>query len=543
MTPLTSAEVNRTKPAPSSQRTHQPILIDSHVHIYNCFDIDTFLESAWQNFHSQVSKLGLQDGFTGILLLTESTHHHWFQSLVTRSGELSRVWTFYPMTEACSLRAVDAQGKTLYLIAGRQIVTAENLEVLALISDLTLPDGLSATATIAAIQAAGGIAVLPWGVGKWAGKRGHLITHLLQQTHLSPLFLGDNSGRPQFWSRPGYFSHAEQHGQPILLGTDPLPLSSEVSRPGRFGLMLMGKFDRDAPGSYVRAKLLNPDTSWQTYGDLETPWRFVRNQTALRVSRQKSFVPAFEPAMGTQITLAPDSFPETADIETSSEDYATRFAGAIGAWLLQVQEAATLKMLAPYPGARVLDVGGGHGQLTKALIDYGYDVTVLGSSAECKARIQTYLDQGLCRFQVGNVLDMPYSDNTFDVVISYRFLAHVTQWQKFLAELTRVAGKALIVDYPTVRSANAIAPALFKFKKNLEGNTRPFVCYREQEVISFCRTLGWINCQRYAQFFWPMVLHRTLGRPIISSGLEQLPRLLGLTRLFGSPVITKFCKS
>lgn len=41
------------------------------------------------------------------------------------------------------------------------------------------------------------------------------------------------------------------------------------------------------------------------------------------------------------------SFPETADIETASNDYALRFSGEIGAWLLKVQEEATLRMLAP----------------------------------------------------------------------------------------------------------------------------------------------------------------------------------------------------
>ncbi|MBX2862467.1 MAG: class I SAM-dependent methyltransferase [Leptolyngbyaceae cyanobacterium MAG.088] len=245
--------------------------------------------------------------------------------------------------------------------------------------------------------------------------------------------------------------------------------------------------------------------------------------------------------MDTSIPSAPNSFPETADIETSSEDYATRFSGAIGTWLLQVQEAATLKMLAAYPGAKVLDVGGGHGQLTKALIEQGYDVTVLGSADVCKTRIQPYLDQGQCTFQVGNVLDMPYSDNTFDVVISYRFLAHVAQWQQFLKELARVASQAVIVDYPTVRSVNAIAPVLFKFKKNLEGNTRPFVCYHEQEITDMYRSMGWSQDQRYSQFFWPMVLHRTLSQPKISAILEQIPRTVGLTRLLGSPIIAKFC--
>ncbi|MBE9040516.1 class I SAM-dependent methyltransferase [Oscillatoriales cyanobacterium LEGE 11467] len=238
-----------------------------------------------------------------------------------------------------------------------------------------------------------------------------------------------------------------------------------------------------------------------------------------------------------------NGFPETADIETSSEDYATRFAGKIGQWLLRVQEEATLRMLEPYPQAKILDVGGGHGQLTGALIERGYEVTVLGSSEECKVRIQKYLDSEQCAFQVGNVLDMPYPDGAFDVVISYRFLAHVTQWQQFLKELARVASKAVIVDYPTVRSSNAIAPYLFKFKKGLEGNTRPFVCYQEKDIIDFYESINWVKDRRQGQFFLPMVLHRALKKPEISSVLEGTSQLLGLNYLFGSPVIAKFRKN
>ncbi|WP_293161374.1 methyltransferase domain-containing protein [Okeania sp. SIO2C9] len=53
---------------------------------------------------------------------------------------------------------------------------------------------------------------------------------------------------------------------------------------------------------------------------------------------------------------------------------------------------------------------------------------------------------------------MPYPNDAFDVVISYRFLAHVTQWHKFLTELARVAKKSLIIDYPIVRSVNYLTP-------------------------------------------------------------------------------------
>lgn len=237
------------------------------------------------------------------------------------------------------------------------------------------------------------------------------------------------------------------------------------------------------------------------------------------------------------------NFPETADIETSSDDYASRFAGEIGAWLLKVQEEATLKMLAAYPNAKILDVGGGHGQLTEALIQNGYQVTVLGSAESCQARIQHFVDANRCNFKVGNILDLPYPDNAFNIVISYRLLPHVSQWKPFLAELVRVADKAVIVDYPTVRSVNAIAPYLFKLKKGLEGNTRPFTCFQESELLDYFRSLGVTPIDRYPQFFLPMVLHRMLKSPRVSSALEKLSRGLGLTHWFGSPVILQLNKN
>jgi 2-polyprenyl-3-methyl-5-hydroxy-6-metoxy-1,4-benzoquinol methylase len=236
------------------------------------------------------------------------------------------------------------------------------------------------------------------------------------------------------------------------------------------------------------------------------------------------------------------AFPETADIETSSNDYARRFAGEAGAWLLQVQTKATLQMLAHYPRARVLDVGGGHGQLALPLIERGYEVTVLGSDAVCQQRIQSLVNQKQCHFQVGNVLALPYPDRAFDVVLSYRFLAHVTQWQPFLTELCRVAKTVVMVDYPTVKSVNYIAPQLFRLKKGLEGNTRPFTCYQESDLLEVFQQQGFEGSDRFAQFFLPMVLHRSLQNPQASTLLEQVFRTSGLTQIFGSPVILKLLR-
>ena len=234
-----------------------------------------------------------------------------------------------------------------------------------------------------------------------------------------------------------------------------------------------------------------------------------------------------------------ESFLETADIETSSDDYARRFAGEVGDWFLKVQEETTLRFLQPYPGATVLDVGGGHGQVTKALIENHYNLTVTGSDESCKNRIQQFVDAGQCRFEIGDVLHLPYDDQSFDVVLSYRLLPHVTHWQPFLAELARVARKAVILDYPEVQSINYIQPLLFKYKKNLEGNTRTYTCFRQKEVVDMFKQKGFAYSDHFRQFFLPMVLHRKLEQVSISSAAERVSRLMGFTSVLGSPVILK----
>jgi 2-polyprenyl-3-methyl-5-hydroxy-6-metoxy-1,4-benzoquinol methylase len=239
-------------------------------------------------------------------------------------------------------------------------------------------------------------------------------------------------------------------------------------------------------------------------------------------------------------TVSP--FPETADIETSSDDYARRFAGEVGAWFLRVQEDATMRMLRLYPGARVLDVGGGHGQLAPALVRHGYQVTVLGSDASCQKRIQELIQHNLCAFKVGNVLDLPYVEQEFDIVVSYRLLPHVQQWQQCLAELTRVARQAVLIDYPAIRSVNYIAPLLFKLKKGLEGNTRPYTSFKESELLTVFHHNNFRCAGRFPEFFFPMVLHRMMKHQGWSAFLENACRVVGFTAILGSPVILRLIR-
>lgn len=230
---------------------------------------------------------------------------------------------------------------------------------------------------------------------------------------------------------------------------------------------------------------------------------------------------------------------EDADVETSSEDYARRFAGAVGRFFLDEQARATLELLARWPKASIVDVGGGHGQTTGPLVDAGYDVTVFGSSPACEDRVRAWTESGRAHFRAGDLLKAPFADRSFDVVVSYRLLPHVMRWPELVAELSRLARTCVLVDYPTSRSANAAADSLFGLKKRVEGNTRPFRVFHDAEITSAFATAGFRLTGRRPQFFVPMALHRALRSAAVSRALERVSTALGLTRRFGSPVIAR----
>jgi len=228
-----------------------------------------------------------------------------------------------------------------------------------------------------------------------------------------------------------------------------------------------------------------------------------------------------------------------ADVETSSEDYARRFAGPVGEWFLAVQTRLTLELLAAFPGASVLDVGGGHGQLAAPLAEAGFEVTVLGSADVCAERVRALVDAGRARFRSGDLLRSPFPGKSFDVVVSYRLLPHVDEWRALLSELCRLARRAVLVDYPTKRSVNAFSEALFGFKKRVEGDTRPFRVFGDAELRQGFEAAGFRLTARRPEFFWPMALHRGLNGAVVSRGLEGIASLTGLTAGFGSPVIAR----
>ena len=230
---------------------------------------------------------------------------------------------------------------------------------------------------------------------------------------------------------------------------------------------------------------------------------------------------------------------EDADVVTSADAYARRFGGGVGRFFLERQAATVLDLVRPWPGASVLDVGGGHGQVTGPLVEAGYAVSVLASDPACEARVREWTRSGRARFLAGDLLAPDLPERSFDVVLSLRLLPHVRRVPDLVASLTRLSKLAVVVDYPTRRSVNALAGPLFGLKQGVEGDTRPFTVFADREIQDAFAPHGFRPAARRPQFLLPMALYRALGSAAVARACEGAAQALGLTRAFGSPVVLR----
>lgn len=263
------------------------IAFDGHVHFYSCFDQAAFLDAALKNFKNLAACSNPARHWSFLLLLAEQRGQREFTELLqaARAGRACGSWQLTEIEKDLSLRLVheDKKGHPLFLCAGRQLVTCEGLEVLALMTSAECSHGLDLGQTIAEVQGAGGVAVCPWGAGKWLGKRGRLLEAALQKTPPG-FFLGDSGGRPAFWHQPQFAGTGSQ-GQPVISGSDPLPLAQEERRAGSFGGIVERELDRQRPAASLKGYLEGDGCQIASFGRPCSMTNFVKTQLALRLRK------------------------------------------------------------------------------------------------------------------------------------------------------------------------------------------------------------------------------------------------------------------
>jgi len=113
--------------------------------------------------------------------------------------------------------------------------------------------------------------------------------------------------------------------------------------------------------------------------------------------------------------------------------------------------AIAMKMLQPSQGMTVLDVGCGTGTGLEEYVEVGCEVFGIDSSPAMLNQARARLG-GRADLTLGDATDMPYDDDTFDVVVASMFLHELAPEIRdgVVPEIARVLtrdGHALIIDF------------------------------------------------------------------------------------------------
>jgi len=252
-------------------------LVDTHCHYYPCYPISDFWDSAWQNF----SRYGLQT--TPILCLTDLKGTHWYSDIRSQAqADLVCHWQVEVGSDPASF-TIGSGEKHIHVVSSRQINSKEGLEVLiiGLIEDI--PSGMPIKHYIEEYAEQYAV-ILPWGFGKWLGKRGKIIEELLGDLKQKQVLLGDNGGRPTVWSSVTAFNGARAARIAIIPGSDPLPMSNQLSRVAALGIEL--DYDFTSASSLTDAlnrALKTKGFDSRIYGDHRSLAGVVYDQFALRM--------------------------------------------------------------------------------------------------------------------------------------------------------------------------------------------------------------------------------------------------------------------
>lgn len=238
-----------------TEHAFHSVVADTHVHLYPWYDLGAAVGGLSRRLRS----------FDGASLpaafLTERSDCRYFSDV--REGKVGAAiegHEFRPGVEEGVVILAEGEEAKLYLFAGSQIITSEGIEILALLSDTRIRDGLAADEVVAAVREVGGIPVLSWAPGKWLFERGRVVGKLLDRNSPGTLLIGDTIMRPSLAPEPLLMRRARREGYSVVAGSDPLPFPGEEKYLGTYASRIAGPFDPDRPLESFRRLLASPES-------------------------------------------------------------------------------------------------------------------------------------------------------------------------------------------------------------------------------------------------------------------------------------------
>jgi SAM-dependent methyltransferase len=232
------------------------------------------------------------------------------------------------------------------------------------------------------------------------------------------------------------------------------------------------------------------------------------------------------------------SYTHYADPAVARDFEVRRFGGPIGRLLLETQAAILRDALAPLAGRFVLDVGTGTGRAALGLASEGARVVGVDASREM---LLVALDRAAeagraVRFGQADAHQLPFADRSVDAAVCLRVLMHAVDWRATVTELCRVARWRVVVDFPALPSLAALESG---GRRLAQAAGRPVEAYRVMSVRAVTRAFyahGFRVVSAHRQFVLPIALHKAVGSIALTASVERALSLVGMRRLFGSPV-------
>jgi len=252
------------------------------VHFHRVGAVAATLDAAAVNFQRAVHS---QPTLAGYLLLTQGAREHVFEEL--RELRLAGDWQLAPAPGEDQTMIARRGELCMAVVCGRQIRADDGLEVAALGTCRTFPDGRSFAESLDEVLAADVLAAIPWGFGKWTGARGRRVQRVMHGA-AGRAFLGDSGSRTWFFGEPALISRGRTAGALVLAGSDPFPFASDHRRVGAFGFLADIEPDLTVPWHSLRTWLAGLRDSPLLYGRPSGPVRFLINQLGVQAYNRRT---------------------------------------------------------------------------------------------------------------------------------------------------------------------------------------------------------------------------------------------------------------
>lgn len=245
------------------------------MHLHARHSIDAALDAAHDRF-------ARQDG-PGTLWLVESAG----EGAAERLRDLDRGRSAWGLDEVSDVtwRLRRSDDASLTLIRGRQVATVEGLEVLIVGTAARIPDGSPLLKIVESWLDREVLVMIPWGFGKWTGRRGRRVADALDEFAGAGLRLSDTAARPEGMPTPRLLARQASAGRLVPLGSDPFPFPGRHRDVGRFGFVVPDlEDDADWPAMLQAVRTLDDTAS--SFGSRVGPVEFATLQLRMQLRKR-----------------------------------------------------------------------------------------------------------------------------------------------------------------------------------------------------------------------------------------------------------------